>query len=119
MIGKITTFLHIDCWQACRRNGGADALDGGTGTDAADYSGSAAGVTVDLATGTGTGGDAEGDTLSGIENLLGSGLADMLTGNDTLREVALANEKAKSAAGKQPIRDVIVVPGRLVNVVTG
>ena len=40
-------------------------------------------------------------------------------GNDTLREVALANEKAKSAVGKQPIRDVIVVPGRLVNVVTG
>ncbi|MBP6016548.1 MAG: leucine--tRNA ligase [Candidatus Promineofilum sp.] len=37
---------------------------------------------------------------------------------DTLREMALGNEKATSAVGERPIRDVIVVPGRLVNVVT-
>ena len=35
-----------------------------------------------------------------------------------LREAALANEKARAAVGKRPVRDVIVVPGRLVNVVT-
>ncbi|WP_454017901.1 hypothetical protein [Azospirillum sp. Marseille-Q6669] len=40
--------------------GGADTLIGGAGTDTADYSASTAAVTVDLATGTGLGGDAEG-----------------------------------------------------------
>ncbi len=42
---------------------------------------SAAAVTVDLTAGTGTGGDAEGDTLSEIENLNGSTLADILSGD--------------------------------------
>lgn len=60
---------------------GADALDGGAGTDLADYSGSSAGVTVDLAAGTGAGGDAEGDSLSGIENLTGSAHDDVLRGD--------------------------------------
>ena len=59
---------------------GADLLDGGAGIDTADYSASASGVTVDLATGTGSGGDAAGDTLSGIERVTGSGAADVLRG---------------------------------------
>ena len=60
---------------------GADVLSGDDGTDTAEYSTSAAGVTVNLATGVGTGGDAQGDTLSGIENLVGSNLDDILTGS--------------------------------------
>ncbi len=60
---------------------GGDALDGGSGEDLASYAGSEAGVTVDLEAGTGTGGDAEGDTLSEIENVAGSGHADLLEGN--------------------------------------
>ena len=60
---------------------GADSLDGGAGTDTADYSGSAAAVTVNLTTGSGSGGDAEGDTLVGIENLTGSAQDDTLTGD--------------------------------------
>jgi serralysin len=59
---------------------GPDSIDGGAGTDRADYAGSGA-VTVDLATGTHTGGDAEGDTLKGIEDLSGSASGDSLTGN--------------------------------------
>ncbi len=59
----------------------ADVLDGGAGTDTATYDGSAAGVAVDLAAGTGTGGDAEGDTFAGIENLQGSDQGDALTGD--------------------------------------
>jgi Ca2+-binding RTX toxin-like protein len=43
---------------------GADVLDGGTGIDLADYSASGTAVNVSLATGTGTGGDAQGDTLT-------------------------------------------------------
>ncbi len=60
---------------------GADVLKGGTGQDTASYQTSAAGVNVSLATGTGTGGDAQGDTLYGVENLMGSDGADMLTGD--------------------------------------
>jgi Ca2+-binding RTX toxin-like protein len=60
---------------------GADALVGDAGTDTADYSGSSAGVTVDLSLGTGIGGDAQGDTLTTIENLTGSAFADHLTGD--------------------------------------
>ncbi|MGL4966607.1 MAG: calcium-binding protein, partial [Inquilinus sp.] len=59
---------------------GADQINGAAGTDTADYSASAAGVTIGL-TGTGTGGDAQGDTLTGIENLIGSAFADTLTGD--------------------------------------
>ncbi|MES3093362.1 putative Ig domain-containing protein [Sphingomonas aerolata] len=60
---------------------GSDALVGGAGIDTATYFGSAAGVTVDLQAGTGTNGDAQGDTLSGVEALIGSDYADVLGGN--------------------------------------
>ncbi|MEM8646515.1 MAG: Ig-like domain-containing protein [Pseudomonadota bacterium] len=61
---------------------GADHLDGGNGTgDQAEYARSKAGVTVNLTTGTGQGGDAEGDTLVNVENLLGSKHNDELTGD--------------------------------------
>ena len=60
---------------------GSDTLFGGSGTDTADYGTSSAGVSVSLATGSGTGGDAQGDTLVSIENLAGSGFGDTLTGN--------------------------------------
>ena len=60
---------------------GADTLDGGLGNDSADYSASGAGVTVNLETGSGTGGDAQGDVLTGIENVTGSAFDDVLTGD--------------------------------------
>jgi len=67
-----------------RLDGGAgnDSLDGGAGIDRAIYAGSNAAVTVNLATGTGLGGFAQGDTLTGIEDLTGSDHADTLTGDD-------------------------------------
>ena len=60
---------------------GADALDGGEGTDTAAYTGSASAVTVNLGTSTATGGDAQGDTFTSIENLSGSAFDDTLTGD--------------------------------------
>jgi len=60
---------------------GADKLDGGSGADTATYITSGSGVTVNLATGHGTGGDAQGDELSHIENLTGSLHNDTLTGD--------------------------------------
>ncbi len=61
--------------------GGNDSLIGGTGTDTADYTASGAGVTVNLGAGTAFGGDASGDVLTQIENLLGTTYADILTGD--------------------------------------
>jgi peroxidase len=60
--------------------GGADSLIGGSGTDTADYSSSAAAVGVSLLTGFGWGGDAQGDSLDGIENIIGSAHDDILAG---------------------------------------
>lgn len=61
---------------------GADTIYGGTGKDRAAYFGSSAGVIVSLMTGAGLGGDAEGDILSGIEDLTGSNYNDFLIGNN-------------------------------------
>ncbi|MCV9965960.1 calcium-binding protein [Pararhizobium sp. BT-229] len=58
---------------------GADTLLGGAGTDTASYATSSSGVNVNLVTGVGTGGDAQGDTLSSIEAVIGSAFADTFT----------------------------------------
>jgi Ca2+-binding RTX toxin-like protein len=63
---------------------GADYLDGGLGIDAARYSDSAEGVVVNLDTGENFGGTAEGDTLVGIEEVLGSFHADILVGDNAV-----------------------------------
>jgi Ca2+-binding RTX toxin-like protein len=80
---------------------GADALDGGAGNDIASYAASTAGVTVNLATGTGTNGDAAGDTLAGIENLSGSAFNDTLSGDGNANAVAGngGNDQLDGAAG--------------------
>ena len=61
--------------------GGADRLDGGAGIDTVFYGDSSAGVGINLATGRGVGGSAQGDTLISIENVFGSNFNDTLTGN--------------------------------------
>ena len=60
--------------------GGADRLDGGNGIDTVFYGDSTAGVGINLATGRGVGGSAQGDTLISIENVFGSNFNDVLTG---------------------------------------
>jgi Ca2+-binding RTX toxin-like protein len=62
---------------------GADTIYGDSGNDTANYAGSPAGVSVSLATGSGTGGDAEGDSLFSIENLDGSSYDDTLVGSSS------------------------------------
>ncbi|WP_376100197.1 calcium-binding protein [Roseomonas sp. CCTCC AB2023176] len=59
---------------------GADVLIGSDGQDTADYRSSSAGIRIDLRnTGAQSGGDAEGDALTAIENIIGSAFADDLT----------------------------------------
>jgi Ca2+-binding RTX toxin-like protein len=60
---------------------GADYMDGGAGNDTASYLDSTAGVSVSLLTGSGLGGDAQGDTLVSIEILVGSAYDDLLIGD--------------------------------------
>src|SRR5262245_4989787 len=60
---------------------GADRLDGGTDIDTASYALSTEGVSVNLTTGFGFGGEAQGDRLTNIENLIGSSHDDGLFGD--------------------------------------
>lgn len=85
---------------------GADNLDGGDGIDTASYATSAAAVNVNLSTGIHSGGDAQGDTLVSIENLVGSAFADTLTGdqNDNLLEGGDGNDLLVGGAGNDTLR---------------
>ena len=77
---------------------GGDLLDGGAGIDTADYSFSSGGISIDLTTGSGSGGDAQGDTLTGIEIVAGSNFADTLAGS-TLSDSLFGGMGADSIAG--------------------
>ena len=60
---------------------GSDVLNGGAGVDMASYEYSASGVSINLDAGTAFGGDASGDVLSSIADLIGSSHADTLVGD--------------------------------------
>ena len=61
---------------------GADQLNGGAGVDWALYLESDSGVTVNLSDNTASGGHAQGDEITGIENISGSDYHDVLTGDN-------------------------------------
>ena len=67
---------------------GGDTINGAGGSDTASYAGSPAAVTVNLATGSVSGGHAGGDTLTSIENIIGSGHNDTLTGDANANVIA-------------------------------
>jgi serralysin len=60
---------------------GRDRLDGGEGADTATYANSAGAVIVSLTSGIGRGGDAAGDVLVSVENVIGSAFRDSLIGS--------------------------------------
>ncbi len=60
---------------------GADYINGLGGSNTASYAGSDEGVTVRLYNGTGARGDAAGDTLVNIDNVIGSASNDLLLGS--------------------------------------
>lgn len=59
---------------------GSDVLDGGDGNDTASYITAESSIRVNLITGTGNLGDAAGDTLTSIENVIGSEYGDQIRG---------------------------------------
>ncbi|MGJ8534856.1 MAG: cadherin-like domain-containing protein, partial [Alphaproteobacteria bacterium] len=61
---------------------GADHIDGGLGTDTVSYAEAEGSVTVNLAEDKNNAGEAEGDTFSSVENVVGSDYGDVLIGND-------------------------------------
>ncbi len=75
-------------------------LIGGTGIDTEIFSNSTSGVNVNMATG--SGGEAQGDTLSGIENITGSAHANTLTGDSGANDIlsgAAGNDRLDRGAG--------------------
>ncbi|TRU35555.1 MAG: calcium-binding protein, partial [Microcystis aeruginosa Ma_MB_F_20061100_S20] len=80
---------------------GADSLDGGADTDTLSYASSGSAVSVNLATGAGSGGDAAGDIISNFENLTGSSFADSLTGDGNANTIdgGAGNDTIEGGAG--------------------
>lgn len=89
---------------------GADFLSGGLGIDTADYSASSAGVAVNLTTGKGSGGDAQGDTLLSVEKVIGSAFNDRLTGDggNNVFTGGDGNDVFVMTKGKDVITDFVV-----------
>ena len=85
--------------------GGADDLQGSEGIDTASYYESPEGVFVVLGV-FGAGGDAEGDTFIGIENLTGSIYADTLWGDDGVNQLMGmdGNDTLDGGAGADTMR---------------
>jgi Ca2+-binding RTX toxin-like protein len=79
--GGNDTLSGLEGNDTLRGGPGADSLNGGSGTDTADYQSASAGVTVDLTTGTASGGEGADPSLVSIESVLGSAFGDKLTGS--------------------------------------
>jgi Ca2+-binding RTX toxin-like protein len=77
----VDVILGLGGNDALKGGGGADYLNGGDGSDTAIYADSSDSIHVDLTTGLGRRGTAEGDTLVSIENVIGSEYGDGLVGN--------------------------------------
>ena len=86
---------------------GADTLDGGNGFDTASYASLTAttGVWVDLAQGYANLGEATGDELTSIENLVGSKFADTLVGNSGANRIdgGLGNDTLYDGLGNDTL----------------
>ncbi|ESQ87827.1 DUF4214 domain-containing protein [Asticcacaulis benevestitus] len=83
---------------------GADQLAGDAGIDILSYESSTEGVSANLTTGQAFGGDAVGDTWTGIEALRGSKLADELKGDGNQNTIqGLAGDDWIVATGNGPV----------------
>ncbi|MBU4524343.1 MAG: cadherin-like domain-containing protein, partial [Desulfomicrobium sp.] len=88
-----------------RGGSGADILEGGEGSDTVDYSASSSAVNVNLTRTIQTDGHAEGDSLTGIEHILGSNFNDTLTGdaNNNLLDGGSGDDTLSGGAGNDTL----------------
>jgi Ca2+-binding RTX toxin-like protein len=77
-----------------------DRLNGGSGIDTLSYQGSTSAVTVNLASGLASGGDAFGDRFSGFENIAGSAYNDTLTGDAGANALSGENGNDRLSGGQ-------------------
>lgn len=85
---------------------GLNIFDGGAGSDTIDYVNSTAGVTVDMAAGTGTNGVDRLDIFSNVENVSGSNFADNIKGDagDNVIESRAGNDVVDAGDGNDIVR---------------
>ena len=97
-IENVTGSAHADILEG---DAGANRLDGGGGTDWLSYAGSDGPVSVRLYDGLAERGHAEGDSISGFENLRGSAYADRLagTGRSNWLEGGAGNDQLRGGSG--------------------
>ncbi|PMY40207.1 RTX toxin [Pseudomonas sp. GW456-L14] len=116
--GSGNNTLHGDAGNDLLFGGpGNDLLDGGTGNDTASYAHAGAGVTVDLSLlGAQNTGGAGTDTLTAIENLVGSNYNDTLTGDNNANIITggLGNDVLNGGGG-----DDLLIGGMGNNTLTG
>jgi Ca2+-binding RTX toxin-like protein len=67
---------------------GSDMMIGGDGSDTVNYARSSAAVEIDLFAVLQSGGYADGDMLYGIENVVGSGFADTISGDNNVNQLS-------------------------------
>ncbi|AZV25947.1 calcium-binding protein [Pseudomonas syringae] len=91
---------------------GADVFDGREGTDTVWYANSATAVNVNLQTGVGQGGDAEGDVFTNVESLIGTSSNDTLIGNAAANslEGGLGNDVIYGGDGNDIIYGSLYTP---------
>ncbi|WP_427450801.1 calcium-binding protein [Litorimonas sp. WD9-15] len=86
---------------------GADFLDGGDGIDEVRYfyDRSGEGIIIDLALGTASGGNANGDTIINVENVIGSIYDDVITGdeNDNVLDGFFGRDILNGGAGNDTL----------------
>ena len=78
---------------------GADTITGGPGMDTLSYAGSDGAVDIRLRSGHASGGHAEGDDYSGVENVTGSDHADRLAGDDRPEGASTGGDNTLSGGG--------------------
>ena len=101
MVPDINTILGTARGEVLYGTGLIDLIEGNGGVDKVSYLNAATGVVASLFTNTGTGGDAAGDTYSGITNLQGSRFDDVLTGSndDNLLQGGDGRDRLNGRAG--------------------
>ncbi len=84
---------------------GNDTLDGGSDIDTLSYSTSTNAVNVNIQTNTVSGGDAQNDSISNFENVVGSGANDSLTGSTVgnMLDGGAGNDTLTGAAGNDSL----------------